>query len=472
MRRVLSIGCAALVVAGMIATSAGAQTANRSDNIRQIHEVPILITPDDPGTEEDERILARGSDLAFQGNLAVAGAWEGFGTFRLSPDGYMQQLGFAPCNGAQGDVSIYEDLAFVSVDTPQVKTDDTPGDGSCDSKDASRQQVALGEAWEGVRVFSIKDPRRPRLIGVISGDCGSHTHTLLPSGKTLYLYMHSYPLTGGLGPACNYAVHRKNLIFEIDEKNPSKSKQVGSLDVTPSPGCHDATFFPERKLAVAACLTESQVWSIKDPENPTIISRIHNPFMIHHSSALTWDGKMAVIGDEFAGAAAGAGCAPGDSRSPLGAMWFYDISDPEAPVNVGHFGPPRTAFPDSGEEAARHACTNHQMSVLPMKDPERYVVSTSWYSAGISLVDFSDPANPKEVAYSVPDNEGQAPDTWAAYWYNGFIYTNDLNLARAAPVAQSPSVGLASYAVKGYDERTVHYFKTRSNPQVQIHDFR
>jgi hypothetical protein len=108
-----------------------------------------------------------------------------------------------------------------------------------------------------------------------------------------------------------------------------------------------------------------------------------------------------------------------------------------------------------------------------MKDPKRYVVSTSWYSAGISLIDFSDPAAPEETGYYVPDNEGQQPDTWAAYWYNGYIYTNDVNLPRGSTsLPGTPSAGVGVYKVEDYNVKTVHFFKTRSNPQVQIADFK
>lgn len=462
----------ALVALAGVALSTAPQAAAedlRSSNIKRLAQVPIVVQRDDPATPDNEAVYAQGSDLAFQGDLLVAGSWQGVGTFRLYPKApYIRQLGFAVCNGAQGDVSIYKHLVFVSVDTPQVNADGSASDGNCLSVNASAAQVLQGLAWEGVRIFSIKNPRNPKLVAAVAADCGSHTHTLLPDGNKLYLYIHSYPLTGGLGPRCNYATHRRNVIAEVDLDDPAKTKIVGGLDVTPSPGCHDVTVYPDKGLAGAACLTESQVWDISDPAQPTILSRIRNPFVLHHSSGMTWDGKILVLGDEFAGAAAGAGCAPGSQDSPIGAMWFYDISDPASPALAGYYGPPRTAIPDSLEELFRHACTNHNFSVLPMRDGS-YIATTSYYAAGLSVVDFSDPANPKEIAYYVPDNEGQQPDMWAAYWYNGRIYTNDVNLPRASgSLPGTPSAGIGIYEVEKLGRAQVRYFFPRLNPQTQI----
>lgn len=466
-----------LVFVMLGSTFSAALAQQQSENIERLAQVPIVIQADDPKTEENEAVYAKGSDLAFEGNTVVAGSWEGIGVFKTLPnDPYIEQQTFALCPGAQGDVSVWGKYAFMSVDTPQVKSDGSAGDGTCeDSVGASAAQAAQGLGWEGVRIFDISNRTRPpELVGTVSAPCGSHTHTLLPDGKKLYLYMLSYPLTGGLGPSCNYASHRRAFIFEVDLKDPSKTEEklVGEIDVTPAPGCHDITVVPEKEIAIAACLVEGQIWDISDPTAPVILSRIHNPFMIFHSSAMTWDGKIAVLGDEFAGAAAGAGCASPDGR--VGAMWFYDITDPENPQEVGHYGPPRTAFPSSAESAARHACTTHNFNVLPMKDPTKYIAVSAYYAAGLSVVDFSDPANPQEISYYVPEYEGgQQADMWAAYWYNGRIYTNDVNLPRAsASLPSTPSAGVGVYQIETLQQKEVNYFRTRLNPQVQIHDFK
>ena len=251
-------------------------------------------------------------------------------------------------------------------------------------------------------------------------------------------------------------------IVDIRLGNLTKSKVVGTLDVSPSIGCHDVTIFAKKKLAVAACITESQIWSIKNPAKPKILGRIRNPLIqIHHSSSFTWDGKYVILGDEFGGAAAG-GCV-GDSSVPIGAMWFYNIKDPSAPQEVGYFGPSRMhEMPGDANEAQRPRCTTHNFNILPMKNPKKYVVVSSYYGAGLAAIDFSDPENPKEIAHYLPKEDGNMPDMWSGYWYNGRIYTNEHASKR----------GISVYVLKGTSSRQVKYFKGVYNAQVQVPAFR
>jgi hypothetical protein len=56
----------------------------------------------------------------------------------------------------------------------------------------------------------------------------------------------------------------------------------------------------------------------------------------------------------------------------------------------------------------------------------------AWYQGGISVFDFSDSANPEEIAWF--DRGALSADrlilggSWSAYWYNGYIYSNDIQL--------------------------------------------
>jgi hypothetical protein len=62
----------------------------------------------------------------------------------------------------------------------------------------------------------------------------------------------------------------------------------------------------------------------------------------------------------------------------------------------------------------------------------------AWYQGGISVMDFTDPANPFEIAYF--DRGPIDPKTlvlggdWSAYWYNGYIYGSEI--ARGLDVFQ------------------------------------
>ena len=144
-------------------------------------------------------------------------------------------------------------------------------------------------------------------------------------------------------------------------------------------------------------------------------------------------------------------------------MWFYDISDPTDPVELGHHSLPRIPEVDSAAEAERFRCTTHNFNVVPFRDASRYVVVSSYYSGGIAAIDFSDPATPEEIAYYVHRPGGVNPDTWAAYWYNGRIYTNDFQ----------STFGVGVYELAGTTSRkVVRYFRGDTNPQVQRSSFR
>ena len=89
---------------------------------------------------------------AFKGDLAFAGHYGGFRVVDLSDPGSPVVLSDVHCNGPQGDVTVYGDLLFLSVDTPQ----------STEGCEGSRNVTAKTEgAFEGVRVFDISDPAAP-----------------------------------------------------------------------------------------------------------------------------------------------------------------------------------------------------------------------------------------------------------------------------------------------------------------------
>ena len=427
-------------VAGMPARAAGPDDEH-SANMKQLAQVPI---------DMGEGDHAQGSDLAFKGNLVIAGSYQGMAIFRILPRApYLEQVSWYPCPASQGDVSVLGHYVFLSVNSGSSNTGQNE---VCNNTDDSVNQA-------GVRVVDISNPRAPRQVNFVVTDCGSHTHTLVPDGAKTYIYVESYPL-GVQTSSCSVASHRKISVIGFPTNDPTKAKVVSTPDVTPEIGCHDIGVMPSLHLAAVACIGESQLWDIKDPAHPVVLSHIYNPaIMIHHSAALTWDGKYMVIGDEFAGSITGE-CL-GNQHSPSGALWFYDITDRSLPVLKGYYNVPRTYVPDSTDESYI-ACTTHNYNILPMKDRKRYVAAVAYRSSGISVVDFSDPMNPKEIGYYAQLNDGMIPDPWCAYWYNGRIYTNDLSAER----------GVSVYELKGTGAADVDYWRGIMNPQTQTTNFR
>jgi len=371
----------------------------------------------------------QGSDLAFWGNRLVAGAYGGPGGFRLldvSNPASPQLLGAFDCAGPQGDVSIWHDLVIVSVDSARGGTseDGEPIDPSaCGAGTASAVENETGASWEGLRIVSIADPARPVQVAALETDCGSHTHTLVPdeANNRLLVYVLSYPLHAPF-PNCNAASHRKISIAEIPLSQPAAAKVIGTMDVSPNIGCHDVSVFLARKLAAAGCISESQIWDISDPAKPKVLTHLPNPNNnIHHSAAFSWDGNTLILGDELGGAAAAPGCA-GAEQSRLGGLWFYDVSDPTQPEQTGFYRTPQTN---------RSAlCTAHLFNVIPLRS-EKDILVASWYSGGTTVVDFTDPANPKQIGYYIPNEPTSNPEDdpaanqWSSYWYNGHVFANN-----------------------------------------------
>ena len=401
--------------------------------------------------------LAQGSDLAFSGRTMIAGTYEGTALFRRAGT-ELRQVSFHDCPGAQGDVSVLGDYVFVSIDTPSSNGTES---GDCNNTETNLSASSLNK--EGIRIVDISDPAAPRQVGFVETECGSHTHTLIPGETTSHIYVDSYPLTDS-PDRCNKLVHPEGefSVVEFPTADPTQARVASTPDVLPPQyadaiGCHDTGVMPERDLAVASCLGAWALLDISDRVNPKTLSVVQNPLIeLDHSAQLTWDGKYAVIGDEHAGAAGGGGCSP-RQESPIGAMWFYDITDPSKPKLEGSYSLPRIPPVDSADEVERFRCTTHNYEILPMRDPDRYVAVSPYYAGGLSVVDFSDPSAPRELGQYLPQVEGANPDMWSGYWYNGRIYTNE----------HSSGQGVSVFEMDGLSNREVHRYAGTLNPQTQ-----
>src|SRR3712207_4542600 len=154
--------------------------------MRLLANVPLPL--DEPGSS------VAGSDLAFWGRYAYAGNYEGFRIIDIARPASPRVLADVRCFGPQNDVSVWGDLLFLSVDEP---LDSPRCGGQPTSADAP-------DAWEGIRIFDVSNPRDPLFVTAVATDCGSHTHTLVPdaSEDRVLLYVSSFNLGFESGPDC------------------------------------------------------------------------------------------------------------------------------------------------------------------------------------------------------------------------------------------------------------------------------
>jgi hypothetical protein len=255
---------------------------------------------------------------------------------------------------------------------------------------------------QGLVTVDVSKPRRPRVLGYVGVD-SSHTITAHPTEPLVYIS------PGGLA----YAGGPEQI---VDVSNPRKPKVVATYENNPN-GCHDVSFHitKDSKLAFCAGLTEVQVWDVSDPLAPVTIAHIANPAIQYpHYAEVSPDGKTLVINDE---AFVAHDCTSG--QSPTGSIWTYDVSDPAAPVMLGHFSPPR-GEPGVGNEVTwlETWCTSHQFSFTPDGD-----VVVPWFTGGTSLIDLSDPTAPTEAGYYQPADA----IAYSSQYRKGLIYISDMN---------------------------------------------
>jgi len=195
----------------------------------------------------------------------------------------------------------------------------------------------------------------------------------------------------------------------------------------PAHACHDTGVFLADKLR-AACAGHDAVttWSMDAAdggsfEDPAFMyASMFEGVTIGHSAAWTWDGEVLVFGWE----PGGGGSAECQATSPdvNKTLWFLDGDTGET---LGTFLHPRPQGPTEN-------CTWHNYNVVPTDDA--YVLVSGNYQSGISVLDFTDPANVEEIAYADPEPliNPQNPAAiegggdWSSYWYDGFIYESDM----------------------------------------------
>ncbi|MEU9575714.1 LVIVD repeat-containing protein [Streptomyces chilikensis] len=389
-----------------------------SRNIEHISNTPKDLLP---GTN---------SDLAFQGRYAFAGNYDGFKIFDIKNPRKPKVVAQVLCPGSQNDISVSGDLLFLS-------TDSSRSDDSCNS---TTQPVTEKSSWEGMKIFDISDITRPEYVAAVETACGSHTHTLLPDGDDVYVYVSSYAPNAAY-PDCRpphdgisvikvpadapetAAVVDFPVLFpgegELGGGNPGSPVNPG---VSRTTGCHDITVLPSRNLAAGACMGDGILMDISDPAAPVVIDQVQDNanFAFWHSATFNLDADKVVFTDELGGG--GMATCNEEIGPHRGANGIYDIVGKGRNAElrfVSYFKIPR-------HQASTENCVAHNGSLIPVKG--RDIMVQSWYQGGISVWEFTDSENPEEIAYFErgPLPDGRGGGTWSTYWYNGYLYSNDM----------------------------------------------
>jgi hypothetical protein len=403
------------------ATPPGVDEIASSPNLQQVAYLPKQA----PFNTEN----SFNTDWAFQGKYAFGGNYDGFTVYDISKPKQPKIATQVLCPGAQNDISVYGDLLFLGTDSQ--RTDD-----SCASAGSSTAP-APGARWEGVKIFDISDPLTPKYVKAIRTDCGSHTQTLVPGkrgDRSVYVYVQSY------GPNVSiqgcHPPHDKISIIKVPLKDPTAATVVATPILFPdggfagapgksaTSGCHDITAYPEKDIAAGACMGDGALFDISDRTNPKVITTVRDTenFAFWHSATFNNDATKVVFTDELGGGGA-ATCteAVGPNR---GADAIYEIVGEGAKRKLKF----RSYFKIPRINTDTENCVAHNGSLIPVEG--RDIMVQAWYQGGVSVWDFTNSRNPKEIAYwergPLSADRLILGGSWSAYWHNGFIYSNDI----------------------------------------------
>ena len=395
------------------------------------------------------------TDMAFSGNVMVAGSYHGFNIYNLDNQGHAKLVSSVICPGGQGDVSIVGNLLIMSVEQNRGRID-------CGLQGAGTEPNP--ERFRGIRIFDISDLKRPQQVGAVQTCRGSHTHSVVsgPDENGIIIVYNSG--TSSVRDqeeleSCFEAIPGDNRtalfridVIEIPVADPSQAKIVKSPTVFADPEtgalaglwrggdhgddtqdtsrtdeCHDITVFPSKNLAAGACSGNGILFDISDPYNPRRLDVVTDVgFAYWHSATFNNAGDKIVFTDEWGGGGRPR-CRAWDPMD-WGANAIYDIVDNKM-VFKSHYKMP-------APQTETENCVAHNGSIIPI--PNRDIFVQAWYQGGLSVMDFTDSENPIEIGYfdRGPISEEQliSGGYWSTYYYEGKIYGTEI--ARGIDVFQ------------------------------------
>jgi PA domain/LVIVD repeat len=246
--------------------------------------------------------------------------------------------------------------------------------------------------------------------------CGSHTATGVPDLANDRLLVYNSSSAGGV---CDFFE-----IVEVPLDDPGSAQLVDRVDSMHT--CHDiGVILGDANRLACAGGEGARIFSL-DPDdgasltNPVLMHHFDIPGVtIGHSASWSWDGEVLIFGHEPGGGTQ-ARC-QATSAEVDRTIFFYDHEGNQ----LGTFLHPRP-------QTATENCTWHNYNVVPTNKGRILVAGN--YQSGISVLNFTDPANVREIAYADPaplinpDDPAaiEGGGDWSSYWYDGRIYESDM----------------------------------------------
>ena len=413
--------------------------------------------PETPTDEEDDEnadprpalLSFSNTDLLFSDDYLIAGNYHGFNTYDISNPDSPEHIASVVCPGGQGDVSLVGDLIIMSVQEVRGRLD-------CGLEGVP--ESVSNDRVRGIRIFDVSDFRNPTQVAAVQTCRGSHTHTVAQEADengNIYVYVSGTSRVrddeelAGCSDDSPFENPESALfrieVIEIPEDNPAEAKIVnrpfifsdpdsgtlaglwdggdhgeGTQTTSQTNQCHDITTYPEIGLAAGACSGNGILLDISDPANPTRLDQVIDPgFAYWHSATFNNDGTKVIFTDEWGGG----GRPRCRAQDPLtwGADAFYDIVEGKLEF--------RSHYKMSAPQTETENCVAHNGSLIPV--PGRDIFVQAWYQGGVSVVDFTDSANPVEIAFfdrgPIDTEELITAGYWSTYWYNGRIYGTEIS---------------------------------------------
>jgi hypothetical protein len=362
--------------------------------------------------------------------------------------------------GTGKDIEVHGDFAYVSfggglviVDISDPTKPKRVGTVDCGgghdialSPDASIAYLAsdsnLGDcgAGQGTAIIDVREKSRPKFLSAILTPEGSHTVTV--SGNVL--------------SSNNYASDAVRL---YDISDPAKPKELFT-GATPGPSAFHDSFFdhrPDGKVLLYGASGEGHdIFDATDPKALKHLQRITDPEVtFSHQLEPNFKRDILIASDEWQGGGTAGACGKQPGQAPLdpvpgpglagdlGAYSFYKANPDGTFAGSSPAGEKLGTFNIPFEAPQTGGCTSHVFWLAP--DENKMVAA--WYVKGTKVIDFSDPANAKEIGWFHPEGA----DTWAAKPHNGLIFTGDL--ARGMDVLKYTGPGWPATAGPAEDQR-------------------